>query len=223
MNGAWYLMRAFVLACAQMKKKAFDTIDHIAANCDLHKVVTDRAKELFATWRNVKEHVQQRNAVICACVVAAYRTVAVDELQAQEARRKEALARAVTRCIQCGNRDETLFLSDEEDASKKVCGRVPNDEGGEKCGGRVELVIPDITASDTLYPFSCAKCDAKFNTQKALDVHRGACPKQVRDLALVGSTVTLCENFLSAAVTSRLRWAILYRGGRGAAGRERSF
>jgi hypothetical protein len=62
-----------LLRAIQMKKQAFDLIDHMAANCDLHRTVTERAKELFAGWRNAKEHVQQKNAVICACITAAYR------------------------------------------------------------------------------------------------------------------------------------------------------
>lgn len=37
-----------------MKREAFDLINHIAGNCDLHEVVTVRAKELFAGWRNLK-------------------------------------------------------------------------------------------------------------------------------------------------------------------------
>ena len=38
----------------RMKREAFDLINHIAGNCDLHETVTVRAKELFAGWRNVK-------------------------------------------------------------------------------------------------------------------------------------------------------------------------
>lgn len=38
----------------KMKREAFDLINHIAGNCDLHETVTVRAKELFAGWRNVK-------------------------------------------------------------------------------------------------------------------------------------------------------------------------
>lgn len=38
----------------KMKREAFDLINHIAGNCDLHETVNSRAKELFAGWRNVK-------------------------------------------------------------------------------------------------------------------------------------------------------------------------
>lgn len=38
----------------QMKREAFDLVNHIAANCDLHETVVVRSKELFAGWRNVK-------------------------------------------------------------------------------------------------------------------------------------------------------------------------
>ncbi|CAM9322753.1 unnamed protein product [Ectocarpus sp. 12 AP-2014] len=64
----------------KMKREAFDLINHIAGNCDLHETVTVRAKELFAGWRNVKEHVHQKFAVICACIIAAYREVGTEEL-----------------------------------------------------------------------------------------------------------------------------------------------
>ncbi|CAN0467932.1 unnamed protein product [Ascophyllum nodosum] len=64
----------------QMKREAFDLINHIAGNCDLHEVVTVRAKELFAGWRNVKEHVHNKHAVICACIIGAYREIGTEEL-----------------------------------------------------------------------------------------------------------------------------------------------
>lgn len=38
----------------KMKREAFDLINHIAGNCDLHETVNSRSKELFAGWRNVK-------------------------------------------------------------------------------------------------------------------------------------------------------------------------
>ncbi len=39
--------------------------------------------QLFATWRDIKESVIQMPIVICSSVIAAYRSIAVDELQAQ--------------------------------------------------------------------------------------------------------------------------------------------
>ncbi|CAN0004521.1 unnamed protein product, partial [Choristocarpus tenellus] len=63
-----------------MKREAFDLINHIAANCDLHETVVVGAKELFAGWRNIKEHVYNKHAVICACIVAAYRSIGTEEL-----------------------------------------------------------------------------------------------------------------------------------------------
>lgn len=38
----------------QMKREAFDLINHISGNSDLHETVVVRAKELFAGWRNAK-------------------------------------------------------------------------------------------------------------------------------------------------------------------------
>eukprot|EP00752_Nemacystus_decipiens_P002508 g2355.t1 len=73
----------------KMKREAFDLINHIAGNCDLHETVTVRAKEFFAGWRNVKEHVHQKHAVICACIIAAYREIGTEELSKMFDRRRQ--------------------------------------------------------------------------------------------------------------------------------------
>lgn len=56
----------------QMKKKACNMIDHVAANLDLHEIVVARAKKMFAEFRDVREHVHQFEAIVAGCVLSAY-------------------------------------------------------------------------------------------------------------------------------------------------------
>lgn len=55
-----------------MKKKACSMIDHVAANLDLHEIVTGRAKEMFAEFRDLREHIHQFEAIVAGCILASY-------------------------------------------------------------------------------------------------------------------------------------------------------
>ena len=55
------------------KRKAFGKIEHCAKSLRLHEHVVQIASEMFAKWRDLKEHVQQYEAVVAACIVYAWR------------------------------------------------------------------------------------------------------------------------------------------------------
>lgn len=55
-----------------MKQKACRLIDHTVSNLDLHEIVGNRAKKMFAEFRDVREHVHQFEAMVAGCVIAAY-------------------------------------------------------------------------------------------------------------------------------------------------------
>jgi len=74
----------------QQKKKAFELMGHVAANLDLHDMVVEKAKEIFAVYRNVREHVHDFQAVIAACMIGAYREVGKMEKEAAEKRGEAA-------------------------------------------------------------------------------------------------------------------------------------
>ena len=56
-----------------MKRKAFAQIGHCAKSLRLHECVVQIASEMFARWRDLKEHVQQYEAVVAACIIFAWR------------------------------------------------------------------------------------------------------------------------------------------------------
>lgn len=55
-----------------MKRKACSMIDHVAANLDLHEIITSRSKKMFAEFRDVREHVHQFEAIVAGCVLSSY-------------------------------------------------------------------------------------------------------------------------------------------------------
>ncbi|TMW57433.1 hypothetical protein Poli38472_003358 [Pythium oligandrum] len=69
----------------QMKQKASRLIDHTISNLDLHEIVGNRAKKMFADFRDLREHVHQFEAVVAGCVIAAYMETAKEMYTAQNA------------------------------------------------------------------------------------------------------------------------------------------
>ncbi|KAG9412441.1 hypothetical protein AC1031_015355 [Aphanomyces cochlioides] len=69
----------------QMKQKACRLIDHTGANLDLHEIVCNRAKKMFAEFRDLREHVHQFEAVVAGCIIDAYMTTGKEMYQAQTA------------------------------------------------------------------------------------------------------------------------------------------
>lgn len=61
------------------KLKAFRIMDEAAISVGVHDLVTQRAKSLFAAYRDYKEAVQDRDGVVAACMIAAfYETVLLE-------------------------------------------------------------------------------------------------------------------------------------------------
>ncbi|GLE05994.1 hypothetical protein PINS_up015205 [Pythium insidiosum] len=75
----------------QMKQKACRLIDHTISNLDLHEIVGNRAKKMFAEFRDVREHVHQFEAMVAGCVIAAYMDTAKEMYLAQNAIRTGAV------------------------------------------------------------------------------------------------------------------------------------
>ncbi|OQR84852.1 hypothetical protein ACHHYP_12638 [Achlya hypogyna] len=69
----------------QMKQKACRLIDHTGANLDLHEIVCNRAKKMFAEFRDLREHVHQFEAVVAGCIIDAYLTTGKEMYSAQAA------------------------------------------------------------------------------------------------------------------------------------------
>nr|CCA22522.1 conserved hypothetical protein [Albugo laibachii Nc14] len=67
----------------QMKQKACRLIDHTVSNLDLHEIVGNRAKKMFAEFRDVREHVHQFEAMVAGCVIAAYTATGREMYSAQ--------------------------------------------------------------------------------------------------------------------------------------------
>ncbi|OQR95873.1 hypothetical protein THRCLA_07499 [Thraustotheca clavata] len=67
----------------QMKQKAIRLIDHTGANLDLHEIVCNRAKKMFAEFRDLREHVHQFEAVVAGCIIDAYLTTGKEMYSAQ--------------------------------------------------------------------------------------------------------------------------------------------
>lgn len=67
----------------QMKKKACNLIAHAAANLDLHEIVVERSKKMFAEFRDVREHVHQFEAIVAGCILSAFLDTGNEVLRAQ--------------------------------------------------------------------------------------------------------------------------------------------
>lgn len=57
------------------KKRAFELIDHMAANFGIHHQVIMRARQEFSRYRDVRETIQQFEGVVAACIVIAFREI----------------------------------------------------------------------------------------------------------------------------------------------------
>jgi hypothetical protein len=47
-------------------------MEEIASNLNIHALVTQRAKQEFAKYREVREALHQFEGVVCACLILAY-------------------------------------------------------------------------------------------------------------------------------------------------------
>ena len=57
----------------KMKSEAFQVLDDVGFSLQLHESVIQRAKALFAGYRDMLEQVQSLKLVEAACIIAAYR------------------------------------------------------------------------------------------------------------------------------------------------------
>ncbi|KAJ1442013.1 hypothetical protein B484DRAFT_89803 [Ochromonadaceae sp. CCMP2298] len=62
----------------KQKRKAFASMEEIADNLNMHKLVVHRAKEVFTQFREAREAVHQYEGVVCACLVLAYQEMGRD-------------------------------------------------------------------------------------------------------------------------------------------------
>lgn len=73
----------------RQKKDAFVQMTHIGDALHLHEAVVQRAKEIFAGFRDDRELVQSFKAVICACLVIAFEEMSRNGMQIMKQRQQQ--------------------------------------------------------------------------------------------------------------------------------------
>ena len=177
-----------------MKQKACRLIDHTCSNLDLHEIVGNRAKKMFAEFRDLREHVHQFEAMVAGCVIAAYMETGKEMYSAQNAIR-------TSKVKQAGLSSLPLPQNKPVDESKlhpftcDVCGmkfnarrgmqfhncpgKLSDESTGKKKGVELEpLELPselkpltEVKAGKTW--FKCPVCARLYGKEEALKEHMG--------------------------------------------------
>ncbi|KAF0689982.1 Aste57867_18626 [Aphanomyces stellatus] len=197
----------------QMKQKACRLIDHTGANLDLHEIVCNRAKKMFAEFRDLREHVHQFEAVVAGCIIDSYMTTGKEMYQAQTAIK-------IGKFKQAGIAQLTLAPNKAVDEKKlhpfhcKACGLTfnakralqfhtcegANADGKDDDGGRVldlqPLEVPDAVAPirqvvDGKEWFQCPLCPRKYEKRETATDHMERHKKQSEKRKLHIETATM--------------------------------
>ncbi|ETV95467.1 hypothetical protein H310_10945 [Aphanomyces invadans] len=213
----------------QMKQKACRLIDHTGANLDLHEIVCNRAKKMFAEFRDLREHVHQFEAVVAGCIIDAYMTTGKEMYQAQTSIK-------IGKFKQAGIAQLTLAPNKAVDEKKlhpfhcKACGltfnakralqfhtcegKATSDNGTNASTAAVELTPlegPDDSAApvrdvrDGKEWFQCPVCPRKYERREAAVEHMTRHKKQSEkrklhiETATMDSTRFLKTNSLASA------------------------
>jgi hypothetical protein len=176
-----------------MKQKACRLIDHTISNLDLHEIVGNRAKKMFAEFRDVREHVHQFEAMVAGCVIAAYMDTSKEMFLAQNAVRtgannKQAMAALPLPAnkpvdekklhpFKCPTCDMTFNA--RRALQFHTCEAGPQDTNG--AGGKSGKDLKPLELPDQMKPivevigdktwYKCAVCARKYGKQTDLEEH----------------------------------------------------
>lgn len=64
---------------SKQKRQAFELMEHLADNLNIHRSVVVRAEEEFSKYRDVRESLQQYEGVVAACLALAYQELSALE------------------------------------------------------------------------------------------------------------------------------------------------
>ena len=166
----------------QMKRKACNMIDHVAGNLDLHEIVVARAKQMFAEFRDVREHVHQFEAIVAGCVLSSYLDTKKEVYLAQMKKHKlNAVATKVDekklhpfQCQWC-----QMKFNAKRALQFHNCERKPDakDAGPKESNGLKPIEAPDETIQPIIETkggkkwFKCPVCQRMYERRDVIEGH----------------------------------------------------